>query len=138
MKKNKQIESLKKEPGRATPIIIKAISFFIIFGSSIGILFYAYIFIFNSNILNEEINLVTNPFLSLKQYILLEITIFVLLITGAVLILYSNKKGFIIIGGALLSLLGMHCIYIERIDWFYIILSLIILSILIFSWKKIK
>ncbi len=138
MEKNKQNNSAKPELKMATPIIIKAISFFLIFASAIAILFYAYVLIFNSNVLSEEISLVVNPFLSIKNYILLEILLFVLLIVGVVFMLYSKRKGVLIISASLVLLLIMNLVYFEKVDWFNSSMTAVILLILIFSWKKIK
>lgn len=138
MEKNKQNNSAKSDLKRATPIIIKAISFFLIFASAIAILFYAYVLIFNSNVLSEEISLVVNPFLSIKNYILLEILLFILLIVGVVFMLYSKRKGVLIISASLVLLLIMNLVYFEKVDWFNSSITAIILLILIFSLKKIK
>ncbi len=138
MEKNKQNNSAKPELKMATPIIIKAISFFLVFASAIAILFYAYVLIFNSNVLSEEISLVVNPFLSIKNYILLEILLFVLLIVGVVFMLYSKRKGVLIISVSLVLLLIMNLVYFEKVDWFNSSMTAVILLILIFSWKKIK
>ncbi len=138
MEKNKQNNSAKPDLKRATPIIIKAISFFLIFASAIAILFYVYVLLFNSNVLSEEISLVVNPFLSIKNYILLEILLFVLLIVGVVFMLYSKRKGVLIISASLVLLLIMNLVYFEKVDWFNSSITAIILLILIFSLKKIK
>ncbi len=138
MEKNKQNNSAKSDLKRATPIIIKAISFFLIFASAIAILFYVYVLLFNSNVLSEEISLVVNPFLSIKNYILLEILLFILLIVGVVFMLYSKRKGVLIISASLVLLLIMNLVYFEKVDWFNSSITAIILLILIFSLKKIK
>lgn len=135
MEKNNQIDSIKKGFTKATPIIIRAISFFVILTSVIAILFYGYILVFNSDILSHEISLVANHFLSLVNYILLEILIFTMIIIGAILILYSNKKGFIIIAAGVVSLLIMNTLYFEKIDWFNSSVTIIILLLIIISWK---
>ncbi len=138
MEKNKQNNSAKSDLKRATPIIIKAISFFLIFASAIAILFYVYVLLFNSNVLSEEISLVVNPFLSIKNYILLEILLFILLIVGVVFMLYSKRKGVLIISASLVLLLIMNLVYFEKVDWFNSSMTAVILLILIFSLKKIK
>jgi len=138
LEKNKQNNSAKSDLKRATPIIIKAISFFLIFASAIAILFYVYVLLFNSNVLSEEISLVVNPFLSIKNYILLEILLFILLIVGVVFMLYSKRKGVLIISASLVLLLIMNLVYFEKVDWFNSSITAIILLILIFSLKKIK
>ena len=138
MEKNNQIDTPKLDFKKVTPIIIRTISFFVLLTSSIAILFYGYVLIFNSNVLSEEISLVANRFVSLKAYIYIEITIFIMIFIGTVLILYSNRKGFIIIAVGVVSLLAMNTLYFETVDLFNSSIAAIVLLLVFISWKKNK
>jgi len=123
---------------RNTPIIIKAISFFIILGSVLAILFYGFIFIFRPEILVEEISIISNPFVSTTVYILIEIIVFILLIVGASLLLYLKRWGIHIIMLTMAIIITMNYAYFVQVNWFYLSVLAIILLILIINWKKFK
>ena len=135
MEKNNQINTTESGFKKVTPIIIRAISFFVILTSSIAILFYGYILIFNSYVLSEEISLVANQFVSLKTYIFIEILIFIMIFIGAVFTLYSNRKGFIFVTVGVILLLAMNTLYFEKVDLFNSSIAAIVLLLVFISWK---
>lgn len=126
-KKNKMKSYTKK--GTMAPILIRTISLLLILGSSIGILLYAYIFIFNLEILSEKISIIKNPFVSPLIYILLESVVFTSIIIGALFLLYLKRTGIFIIIVGLILLMTLNYAYFVNIDWLYIVLSSIIMLI---------
>ena len=134
-KKNKIKESADKN---STPNIIRIILFFVIIASVIAVLFNTYVLIFNTSILSEEISLAKNHFLSLKNYILLETLMFLIIIFAAILTLYLKKIAFSVIVITLSLLLIMNYVYFEKIDWINFSITIIFLLVLVINWKKIK
>lgn len=126
------------ETKQNTPIIIRGISYFIILGSSFAVIFYVYIFAFNIELLNEEISIIKNPFVSPKTYLLIEVFIFILLIYGATIMLYLKRYGIYLILFSLISLLSMNYAYFQEIDWFNIGVLAIIMLIYGLKWKYFK
>jgi hypothetical protein len=137
--KNKESnKSSKLKTKQTTPIILKAVSFFLIFGSVIAISFYGFIFIFKHEILAEEIGIIQNPFVKPSTYILIETSLFFILIIGSIFLVKKSKKGALIITLCLISLFSMNYAYFLEIDWLNTIFFTIIMLILGFNWKKIK
>jgi len=134
-KKNKIKESADKN---STPNIIRIILFFVIIASVIAVLFNTYVLIFNTSILSEEISLAKNHFLSLKNYVLLETIMFIIIIFAAILTLYLKKIAFSVIVITLSLLLIMNYVYFEKIDWINFSITIIFLLVLVINWKKIK
>lgn len=136
MKEENHKNHTNPENKRGTPIIIKAISLFLILGSGIAILLYAYIFTFNLEVMAKEISIIKNPFISPKLYILTESLLFILIILGAIYLLYLKRKGILLILIGLASLILMNYAYFLNIDWLYLGVTIIIMLILGFNWKK--
>jgi len=118
------------------PIIIKAISFFLILGSSIALLLYGYIFFFNLDVMAEEISIIKNPIISPQVYVIIESLVFISIISGAVFLLYLKKRGIFIILAGLVSLILMNYTYFVKIDWLYIAVTFTIMLIFGFYWKN--
>lgn len=133
--KNKIAENNNKQ---STPIIIKGISFFLIFGSCLAILFYLYIFVFNIEILNNEISIIKNPFVSPKIYLLIEVFLFILLIYGATIMLYLKRYGIYLVLSSLIVLISINYVYFQEIDWLNIGMLAIIMLINSLNWKYFK
>lgn len=133
-KSHKKTNKLTTKGG--IPIIIKAISFFLILGSSIALLLYGYIFFFNLDVMAEEISIIKNPIISPQVYVIIESLVFISIISGAVFLLYLKKRGIFIILAGLVSLILMNYTYFVKIDWLYIAVTFTIMLIFGFYWKN--
>lgn len=123
---------------QATPYIIRAVSFFIIFSSIVAIIFFSYVLFFKGNIISESASFIENPIISISTYIILELILFISLVVGSLFMFRMSKLGIIIIIPALSLLLILNYCYYAHFDWVYLILFSILLIILAFYIKKVR
>lgn len=123
---------------QTTPYIIRAVSFFIIFSSSVAIIFLSYVLFFKGNIISESASFIENPIISISTYITFEIVLFISLILGSLFLYRMNKWGLIIILTSLTLLLLLNYYYYSHFDWVYLVIYSVILIILAFFIKKIR
>jgi len=128
----------KEKVQQETPIIIKAISLFLILGSSLALLFYFYVLVFNSDLLTDQVSTINNKLISPAVYIIVESVFFVLLFVGAILLLKLKKIGIFLVTIGMLAVLLMNVALTTKIDWLNISIVFAVLLIFIFTQKKFK
>ena len=128
----------KEKVQQETPIIIKAISLFLILGSSLALLFYFYVLVFNSDLLTDQVSTINNKLISPTVYIIVESVFFVLLFVGAILLLKLKKIGIFLVTIGMLAVLLMNVALTTKIDWLNISIVFAVLLIFIFTQKKFK
>jgi len=119
-------------------ISIKIISFFLMLGSFLAILFYLYILLFNIDILDEEISVIKKAFIKPVLYLVFEGILFAIIIIGCVFLLKMKKIGLYLSSISLISILLMNQIYFLSIDWINLGFTILILLILMLNAKKFK
>ena len=120
------------------PIIIKAISFFLLMGSSLALLFYFYVLVFNSGLLTDKISTINSTLINPIGYIITESVFFVLLFIGAILLLKLKKIGVFIVSAGMLAILIMNIALTTKIDWLNISVVFVVLLAFIFLHKKFR
>ena len=120
------------------PIIIKAISFFLLMGSSLALLFYFYVLVFNSGLLTDKISTINSTLINPIGYIITESVFFVLLFIGAILLLKLRKIGVFIVSAGMLAILIMNIALTTKIDWLNISVVFVVLLAFIFLHKKFR
>jgi hypothetical protein len=121
---------------KKAPILIRVVSFFVGLGATIGILFYGFLFIFNSELITEKISIISNPFINTYTYVIIELILFIILIIGAFLLSRLKRSGIILIITVLSLLLTMNYFYYGQFDWFNIGVTITIMLILGIKAKK--
>jgi uncharacterized membrane protein len=119
-----------------TPIIIKAISFFLILGSSLTLLFYFYVLVLNNDLLTGDA--INNTLISPTVYLMAGSVFFVLLFAGAIFLLKLKKVGIFIVSASLFAILLMNFALVTKVDWLNLSIVFVVLLVFTFTHKKFR
>lgn len=125
-----------EEEKKSAPYIIKGVLFFIILTSSLAVIFYSYLFFWNPLLINSSPDLVLNPWIGQKTYLILEFIIFVFLIFSSLVTIKLKRWGSILLIINLTLLFVLNSLYFREFDAIYTMIFIIILLIIGFYLKK--
>lgn len=125
-----------EEEKKSAPYIIKGVLFFIILTSSLAVIFYSYLLFWNPLLINSSPDLVLNPWIGQKTYLILEFIIFVFLIFSSLVTIKLKRWGSILLIINLTLLFVLNSLYFREFDAIYTMIFIIILLIIGFYLKK--